>query len=191
MATRAQWTRPRGELVPCPFTTVSNDPNPEEVQEVVDQLKSFGKAALPFQMTVDQACELLDAVCALTSIDDGWDWDLDALKDAVRHLASSHPDEDKRDHVFGIYTLKNTIRKWNPPGQSDPQRAPYSATTETAIRAAAGSSPSLGFYHNVGNATAGWSGSPLVWPDLFVPDGAVPTVFANNRRNAPRRRKRK
>ena len=64
--------KPRGELVPRPFTTVSNDPDPEEVQAVVDQLKAFGRASAPFQMTVDQACELLDAVlCAYTHRDDG------------------------------------------------------------------------------------------------------------------------
>jgi hypothetical protein len=188
--TRAQWTRPRGELVPRPFSTVTTDPDPAEVRAVVDQLKTFGKASVPFMMTVQQACDVLDDVCSLIRIDDGWDWDLDALKDAVRHLAATHPDEARRDQVFSIYTLKNTIRKWNDTAHMDPQRAPYSSTTETAVRAVAGLSPSLGFYHNVGNEAAGWSGSPFVWPVLFVPDGVVPTVFANNRRNAPRHRKR-
>ena len=188
--TRAQWTRPQGELVPRPFTTVSNDANPTEVQAVVDQLKALGKASTPFQMSVELACEILDEVCSLIRIDDGWDWDLDALKDAVRHLAASHPDKTKCDQVFGLYTLKNTIQKWKDSAQTDPQRGPYSAPTETAVRAAAGRSPSLAFYHNLGKADAGWSGSPFIWPVLFVPDGVVPTVFANNRRTAPRRRRR-
>ena len=190
--TRAQWTRPRGELVPRPFTTVSSRTDAPEVQAVVAQLRSLGTESMPIPLTVSQACNLLDAVCSLIQIDDGWDWDLDALKDAVRHLAASHPDDNRRDIVFVLYTLDNTIRKWNDQAHSDPQRAPYSAPTEAALRQAAGSSPSVGFYHNVGDASAdkGWSGSPFVWPVLFVPDDVVPTVFANNRRNAPRRRRR-
>jgi hypothetical protein len=136
---------------------------------------------------VDDACDLLDSVTALIEIDAGWDWDLEALKDAVRHIAATDPDESRRDRVVALYTLDNTIRKWTDASQSDPQRAPYSAATETALRSAAGRSPALGFYHNVGKATHGWGGSPFVWPVLFVPNGVIPTVFANNRR-APRRR---
>jgi hypothetical protein len=187
--TRAQWTRPGGELVPRPFSTVSDQPNATGAQHAVAQLRGFGQPSVPFQMTVDQACELLDAICALIRIDDCWDWDLDALKDAVRYLASTNADENLRDQVFGLYTLRNTIRKWNDPSHSDPQRAPYSSATENALRQAAGTSPSLGFYHNVGNVSAGWTGSPFVWPVLFVPNGVVPTVFANNRRIRPRRRR--
>jgi hypothetical protein len=138
-------------------------------------------------MNVNQACDILDAVCGLIRIDDGWDWDFDALKDAVRYLAANHNNTALRDRVFGLYTLNNTIRKWNDQARSDPQRAPYSSTTENALRQAAGNSPALGFYHNVGSAD-GWGGAPFIWPVLFVPNGVVPTVFANNRRNSPRRR---
>jgi Z1 domain len=191
--TRAQWTRPSGELVPRPFTTVNGQGHAAEAQSIVARLRSFGDESTPFHVTVSEACNLLDEVCSLIRIDDGWDWDLDALKDAVRHLATSHPGESLRDRVFCLYTLGNTIRKWNDEAHSDPQRAPYSQTTERALRQAAGMSPSLGFYHNDGDASPekGWSGSPFVWPVLFVPDGVVPTVFANNRRNAPRRRRRR
>ena len=189
--TRAQWTRPRGELVPRPFTTVSNRSDAPEAQAVVTRLRSLGAESTPFRLSINEACSLLDDVCSLIRIDNGWDWDLDALKDAARHFASSHPEEAQRDYVFALYTLNNTIRKWNDQARTDPQRAPYSAPTETALRQAAGKSPSLGFYHNVGDASyeKGWSGSPFVWPVLFVPEDAVPTVFANNRRNAPRRRR--
>src|SRR5206468_2507089 len=95
--TRAQWIRPGGELVPRPFTTVSSKPNPPEVQRVLDQLQAFGPASTPFRMTLAQACGLLDEVTALISIDDGWDWDLDALKDAVTHLATSNTDPSLQD----------------------------------------------------------------------------------------------
>jgi hypothetical protein len=107
----------------------------------------------------------------------------------VRHLASTHPDPARRDLVFGLYTLDNTIRKWVDDHRSDPQRAPYSLTTETALRNVGGRSPMLGFYHNIGRIDNGWSGSPFVWPVLFVPDAVVPAVFANNTRRAPRRRR--
>jgi hypothetical protein len=187
MLSRIQWISPGGELVPRPFSTVSDQPDPPAVQRVVARLRAFGKASAPFQMSVDQACELLDAVCSLVRIDDGWDWDLDALKDGVRYLATSNPDAAARDRVFGLYTLGNRIRKWNDTAQSDPQRAPYSATTEAALRSATGDSPALAFYHNVGDASAGWRGSPFVWPVLFVPAGTRPVVFANNRRIARRR----
>jgi len=134
---------------------------------------------------------LLDDVCSLIRIDDGWDWDLEALKGAVRLLARTHPTRGSRDRVVGLYTLDNTIRKWTDEAMSDPQRAPYSAPTEDSVRQEAGRSPALAFYHNVGDVNRGWRGSPFVWPVLFVPDGVVPTVFANNRRNAPRRRRRR
>jgi hypothetical protein len=187
--TRAQWTRPGGELVPRPFTTLSDQPDPPEVRGVLARLRDFGQPSSPFEMTVLQACELLDDVCSLIRIDEGWDWDLDALKDAVHYLASTHPDEAQRDRVVSIYTLNNRIQKWRDQEQSEPQNAPYAAGTEAPLRAAAGRSPALAFYHNVGTG-AGWRGSPFVWPVLFVPDGVVPTVFANNRRGAPRRRRR-
>lgn len=189
--TRAQWTRPGGELVPRPFSTVSSRPDEPSVQDVLERLRTLGPPSRPFEMTLNQAYELLDAVCALITIDEGWDWDLDALKDAIRHLASTHPDARLRDSAFGLYTLGNTIRKWNDQAHLDPQRAPYSATTESALRQAAGNSPALGLYHNVGDPTAGWGGSPFIWPVLFVPTGVVPTVFANNRRSTPRRRRQR
>lgn len=141
-------------------------------------------------MSVNQACDLLDAACSLIQIDDGWDWDLDALKDAVRHLASTNPDRALRDRVVGLYTLGNTIRKWNDNAHSDPQRAPYSSTTERAARLTGGASPALAFYGNTGSQDSGWTGSPFVWPVLFVPEATVPTVFANNRRNLRRRHRR-
>lgn len=188
--TRAQWTRPGGELVPRPFSTISDSANAPEAQRVVDQLRVLGRERVPIEMTVQGACEFLDMVCSLITIDDGWDWDLDALKDAVRHLASTHREALQRDRVVCLYTLDNTIRKWNDQSQSDPQRAPYSSTTEDAVRRAADESPALAFYHNVGDPNQGWRGSPFVWPVLFVPNGVVPTVFANNRRVAPRRRRR-
>jgi Z1 domain-containing protein len=187
--TRAQWTRPGGELVPSPFTTISERADAVEAQQVLVRLRALSEPSVPFDLTVDQACDLLDAVCSLIRIDDGWDWDLDALKDAVRHLASTHEDETQRNRVVCLYTLNNTIRKWKDPAHLDPQRAPYSAPTEAAVRHAAGDSPALAFYHNVGNTGQDWQGSPFVWPVLFVPDSVVPTVFANNRRNAPRRRR--
>jgi hypothetical protein len=186
--TRAQWTRPGGELVPRPFTTLSDQPDAPSARLVVQRLRAFGPHSAAFPLSVKQACDLLDDVCSLIRIDDGWDWDLDALKDAVRHLASSHPDVAQRDRVMGLYTLNNTIRKWNDEVQSDPQRAPYSPTTEERLRKAAGRSPGLALYHNLGTGP-GWLGSPFVWPVLFVPNGVVPTVFANNRRSAPRRRR--
>ena len=142
-------------------------------------------------MTVAQACSLLEEVCSLIRIDDGWDWDLDALKDAVTLLARTHPTSTERDRVVGIYTLDNTIAKWADQAMLDPQRAPYSASTEDNARKKAGRSPVLAFYHNIGDAKKGWSGSPFVWPVLFVPSGVVPTVFANNRRNVPRRRRQR
>ena len=187
--TLAQWARPGGELVPRPFTTVSDQANPSEVQRAITNLRGLGRASTPFQVTVENACHILNEVCSLIRIDDGWDWDLDALKDAVRYIASTNADENLRDNVFVLYTIGNRIRKWNDVAQSDPQRAPYSPTTETALRNAAGSSPGLAFYHNVGNVDAGWRGSPFFWPVLFVPNGVVPTVFANNRRRSPRRRR--
>lgn len=188
--TRAQWTRPGGELVPRPFSTVSNDPAAPQAETVVQQLRSLSNPSTPFEVTVNQACDLLDAVCALIRIDEGWEWDLDALKDALRHLSSSVPNENERDRVFCLYTLNNTIRKWNDAAHTDPQRAPYSPTTENNLRQAAGDHPSIGFYHNVGQPDHGWSGSQFIWPVLFVPDGVVPTVFANNRRISRRRRRR-
>jgi hypothetical protein len=93
--------------------------------------------------------------------------------------------------VVGLYTLSNTIRKWNDQAQSDPQRAPYGAGTEDRLRQAGGRSPSLALYHNIGDLEKGWRGSPFVWPVVFVPTNVVPTVFANNRRRAPRRRRQR
>jgi len=189
--TRAQWTRPGGELVPRPFTTISDRDDEPAVNEVLERLRRLGRPSRVFEMHVDQACDLLDAVCGLIRIDDGRDWDFDSLKDAVRHIAALHHDPELRSRVVGLYTLGNTIQKWNDgQTQSDPQRAPYSSATENALRQAAQDSPALGFYHNIGNPSKGWRGSPFIWPVLFVPSGVVPTVFANNRRNVPRRRRR-
>jgi hypothetical protein len=162
-----------------------------EAQEVIRRLTALAQPSAPFQLTVDQACGLLDAICGLIRIDDGWDWDLDALKDAVRHLASTHRDRAQRDRVICLYTLNSRIHKWKDAAKSDPQRAPYTPATESAVRRAAEGSPSLAFYHNLGNIEQDWNGSPFVWPVLFVPDGVAPTVFANNRRIAPRRRRRR
>jgi hypothetical protein len=186
MLTRAQWVRPGGELVPRPFTTVSTVPNPKNVQELIDKLQGMHKPSSPFEITTVQACDLLDDVCSLIRIDNEWDWDLDALKDAVRHLASENPDTSQQDRVVCLYTLNNTIEKWKDSLETDPQNAPYGAGTERPIRAAAGQSPALALYHNVGKKEKGWSGSPFFWPVLFVPQGVRPTVFSNNRRKAPR-----
>jgi hypothetical protein len=188
---RVQWLSPDGELVPRPFTTVSERPDSPEAQRVRQRLTAFGAASRPFEMTVDQACALLDDVCSLIRVDEGWDWDFDALKDAVRLLARTHPSRASRDRVVGLYTLDNSIRKWTHEGMSDPQRAPYSASTEDTVRQEAGRSPALAFYHNIGDAGKGWRGSPFVWPVLFVPNGVEPTVFANNRRLSPRARPRR
>jgi hypothetical protein len=187
--TRAQWTRPGGELVPRPFTTIADRADAAEAH-LVDRLRALGPESTPFEMRVNNACDLLDEVCSLIHIDDGWDWDLDALKDSIRHLASTHPDLEQRDRVVILYTLNNTIRKWNDQAHSDPQRAPYGAGTEERLRRAGGRSPCLALYHNVGDLDKGWRGAPFVWPVVFVPTGVVPTVFANNRRRAPRRRRR-
>jgi hypothetical protein len=185
-----QVIRPGGELVPRPFSTRSDQLDPPAVRKVVERLQAFGRHSTCFRMTLNQARELLDAVFSLIEIDDGWEWDFEALKEAVGYLASNHRNRARRDRVIGLYTMRNTIRKWNdPPFQRDPQRAPYSSTTEAALRLEAGDSPALGFYHNIGRADAGWKNSPFVWPVLFVPNNAVPTVFANNRRRARRRRR--
>ena len=186
---RVQWISPGGELVPRPFSTVSDRAESAEVRRVLQRLSGFANPSLPFEMTVNQACDLLDDVCSLIRIDDGWDWDLDALKDGVRLLARTHPVRASRDRVVGIYTLDNTIGKWTDEQRSDPQRAPYSASTEEDVRDRAGRSPALAFYHNQGQLAKDWRGSPFVWPVLFIPEeGVLPTVFANNRRATPRRR---
>lgn len=187
---QVQWLSPDGELVPRPFTTRSDRPDAVEAVRVLERLRGLGPPSEPFQMTVDEACSLLDDVCALIRIDEGWDWDLDALKDAVRLLAKTDPTETQRDRVVAIYTLDNTIRKWTDDSMTDPQRAPYSAATENRVRQEALRSPALAFYHNIGDIARDWRGSPFVWPVLFVPNGVAPTVFANNRRNMPRRRRR-
>ena len=69
----------------------------------------------------------------LIRIDEGWEWDFDALKDAMVLLANTHPDETQRNRVACIYTLNNNIRKWTIEGV-DPQRAPYSQSTEDGVR---------------------------------------------------------
>lgn len=184
---RVQWLSPGGELVPRPFTTLSNRPDEPRAQAVTGRLRTLSAPSSPFVVTVDQACDLLDRACSLIRIDEGWDWDLDALKDAVRLLAHTHPDPMLQNRVVCIYTLNNTIRKWVDDARSDPQRAPYSAATETGVRREADRSPALAFYQNVGSVDRGWTGSPFVWPVLFVPTGVAPTVFANNRRSRARR----
>jgi hypothetical protein len=189
--TRAQWTRPGGELVPRPFSTISNRANEPAAQRVLERLRALAEPGITFQMTVNEACDLLDEVCSLIQIDEGWNWDLDALKDAVRHLALSHPNPTLRDRVVSLYTLNNTIHKWKDSGHTDPQNAPYGATREARLRQVAEDSPALAFFHNVGAVDGDWNGSPFIWPVLFVPDGVVPTVFANNRRRVARPRGRR
>lgn len=185
--TKAQWINPDGELVPHPFSTVSDDPNSADAEHVRQRLTSLGQPSRPFDMSVNEACDLLDDVFALIRVDEGWNWDFEAMKDALRHIANLHPDAAQRNRVSVIYTLDNTIGKWRNATQTDPQRSPYSAPTERQVRAAAGRSPALALYHNRGIGN-GWGGSPFVWPVLFVPEGVPPTVFANNQRtrNRPR-----
>lgn len=187
---QVQWVSPNGELVPHPFSTISDRPNSPAVRRVLDRLQGFGPRSTPFEMTVDEACELLGQVCSLIRIDDGWEWDMEALIDAIRYLASKNPDPLLQDRVVGLYTLNNHARKWRDAAQTQPQNAPYAAATEDPLRRAAGRCPAVAFYHNLvlGEADKGWSGSPFIWPVLFVPNGVVPAVFSNNRRNAPRRR---
>jgi hypothetical protein len=186
---RVQWLSPDGELVPRPFSTLSDRADASGVEDVLHRLRDLSDPSVPFEMTVDESCLLLDEVCSLIRIDEGWDWDLDALKDGVRLLAGSHPQEGQRNRVVCIYTIDNNIRKWVVEN-IDPQRAPYSAATEAAVRRQADRSPALAFYHNIGNVDRGWRGSPFVWPVLFVPNGVQPTVFANNRRTRSVRKRR-
>jgi hypothetical protein len=178
---RVQWLRPDGELVPRPFSTMSDRADSAEAQQLLDRLRTLGEPSVPFIMDLQQAGSLLDQVCSLIRIDEGWEWDFDALKDSMTLLTNTHPDETQRNRVACIYTLNNNIRKWVIENV-DPQRAPYSEPTEDAVRREADRSPALALYHNVGNADRGWRGSPFVWPVLFVPRGVQPTVFANNRR---------
>jgi hypothetical protein len=185
--TRAQWVRPGGELVPRPFSTRSNDPAEPAVAALLERLRALSQPSTPFELTVVQACQLMDSVSSLIRVDDNWDWDLEALNDAIQYLARDHPDPTQRDRVVALYTVNNTIQKWVDAAQTDPQRAPYSQVTEAAVRNMAGRSPGIAFYHNRGTG-AGWSGSPFIWPVLFVPGNTVPTVFANNRRTRRRRR---
>ena len=186
--TQVQWVSPDGELVPHPFSTRSDSTNPNQVQQIITRLQALAPRSRTFEMTVDEACELLNEVCSLIRIDDGWNWDLEALVDAVRYLAARNPNPDQIDRVVAIYTLNNRARKWKDPAQTQPQNAPYAASTEDPLREAARNSPALALYHNIGEVDRGWSGSPFIWPVLFVPDGVVPAVFSNNRRSAPRRR---
>lgn len=188
---RIQWVTAKGELVPRPFATVSDDPYPVAVRDLISRLKAMGSESTPFLVQVDDACKLVEDICQLIRIEDGWDWDLDSLKDAIRYLAGSHPDETLRESVYCLYTLDSTIGKWRDATRTDPQRAPYTPTTEQALRKAGGRSPMLAIYHNVGSVDKGWSGSPFFWPVLFVPDGITTTVFANNRRRTPRTRRKR
>jgi Z1 domain-containing protein len=187
--TKAQWVNPSGELAPYPLSTASDRPDEPAALQLRDRLLSLGRPSQPFAMSVRDACDLLDDVFALIRVDDGWDWDFEAMKDALHHLASLHPDAEQRQRVMVLYTLDSNMAKWKVL-DVDPQRAPYTPTTEDRVRKAAGRSPALALYYNNGTAD-GWSGSPFVWPALFVPLGIPATVFANNRRSGAGRRARR
>jgi hypothetical protein len=79
---KVQWISSDGELVPHPFSAPDDEPTRRKVTRATARLKSFGQESTPIELTVSEACEALDMVCSAIRIDEGWEWDLQALSDA-------------------------------------------------------------------------------------------------------------
>ena len=185
MLSRLVSLTPGGEVVPWPLTT--RDDEAHAVTPIITRLEKHGmNDKKPFEVPLRDAMKVIEFCSTHLNIDDGWDFDWEAMRAAVEFLAGSHPDPTKRNRVACLVSLGNSIKKWKDAAETDPQRAPYSAATETAVRTLAGRSPALAFYENQGLTKNGWSGKPFLWPVLFVPDQIPPVIFSNNRRRPSR-----
>jgi hypothetical protein len=189
-------TDPRGRVVPCSpnkilvsnvttlrqnstslpigFTTSGNA---ADIVRVVDGLLTLYAADQGQIIPVPEILELIDQIGRAIAPDPGYDWDIDAFKGAISHLAeNAQPDE--RGEVFTL--VRNSRNAAKRRGNGRLQDYPAGSADE-AILAQGGSRPRLLLNREAGTEQQGWGGVPFWWPMLFVPPNTRPVIFANRR----------
>jgi hypothetical protein len=171
-ASRITTLRGGSELLPVGFSIAA----PRHVQEAVQRLDAnigdSGPNGEPFEITVEQAFEMVDLARRMMRMDRGETFDWLAMKAAIRLLAQNGRVVCivRRRVNFSKFRLDRGVQRLQnePQGPRDPE----------TIRRNAGSSPGLILLRQTGSTDAGWSGEPFYWPVLVIPENVTPRLFA-------------
>jgi Z1 domain-containing protein len=165
--------RPNSNDLPIGFSTTADAAAmTQQVDERLHEYDSDGGHAVP----VEFALELIDLVGRSIKPDAGRDWDVDAFKGSIKHLAENARDGEKGQVWMLVRQSRNYAKR-----RQNGRLQDYPATQgDEAILAGGGSRPRLLLNRQSGSAS-GWSGSDFWWPMLFAPPTTRPVIFAHRK----------
>jgi len=144
-----------------------------------------GEAPAPYEITVDDAMQLLEMVSpTFCDFAPGYEdtWNLDEYQGILRHLCAQPRGAHRNRMYLLVRTGRNISRTVSDASHAAYADAPDTARTEGSVaKQVAQDVPALLMIRQNGSEAQSWRGCPFWWPVILTPANTRTTLFAHNR----------
>jgi hypothetical protein len=163
--------RPGRRLLPVGFST--NQATAAAVGSV-NQLLNVQQDAVTLILPLDVAQQIVDRIAASITMDDGREFDFNAMRAALTYLATKNPIDAQVGEVACLIRRGRDIPKTRDGGRL--QNAPDRQADQDALAPIQGRRPCLMLFEVTADSE-GWNGQAFFWPVLVAPPGTQPVIF--------------
>lgn len=162
-------------LIPVGFTTNANAP--AAVAQVNSLLEAVdaNPEAVTYTLPLATAEAIIDQIAQSLTMDDGREFEFNAMKAAIAYLSMNNPAEAERGEVACLVRRGRNDQKVRDDNRL--QDAPESQADRNEIQPIWGRRPALFLYLENGLSARGWDDCPFFWPVLVAPQGIQPVIF--------------
>jgi hypothetical protein len=175
LLSRITTLRPGGRLLPVGFSTNA------ATTASIAQIDAHLLAADPDPNTITYILPLttieqvIDSLSQSLTMDNGREFDFNALRAAAAYLATNNPVATEIGQVACLVRRGRTIPKLRPDDRL--QNAPERQQDHIDLQPVRGNRPALFLFKVNGQAVDGWNGQDFYWPVLIAPTGIQPVIF--------------
>lgn len=180
--------KPWKRILPVGFQTIAKSylaPVTAKLDQTLSQLAPAGDFDKPFQITINQAVNLLTQIepTLQMEIDEGFSFDWEAAKAALRYLAGLPADFKAKGWVWCLVRQdRNLNRTVSAGSHAQYADAPDTTKTEGALRKQfAIDNPMLILIRQNGCEVQGWRDAPFYWPVISAQQHAPTAIFAQDK----------
>lgn len=130
----------------------------------------------PQKVTLGTIEEIIGLIERTLEFEDGYSFDWEACRAAFEYYSRIAAPAAERGNCWILAETGRTLARIREAGRYS--NAPHTYQDRQLIRTIDGNLPILMLFRQEGREEDGWRGHPFWWPVLFVPETAVPAVFA-------------
>jgi hypothetical protein len=155
----------------------------EGIDLMLHELHPGGNFQQPFEIPFATAADILRRIerTLEMSTEEGYDFDWEAARAALRFMSDATDDPGRRGHVWCLVRRDRNMNRFiNIGARQTYSDAPDTAHVEGRIaQGTAIESPMLMLFRQNGHLDQGWRGTPFYWPVIVAQQNLRTSIFAH------------